>query len=61
MSEQMQMASLTARVHTYVSSDLGILANAYVIETRDGIVAVDALSQLADAVASELAEADGNV
>lgn len=49
MSEQMQMDLLTSRVHTYVSSEFGILANAYLIETGDGIVAVDATLTVADA------------
>jgi glyoxylase-like metal-dependent hydrolase (beta-lactamase superfamily II) len=43
------MDLLTSRVHTYVSSEFGILANAYLIETGDGIVAVDATLTVSDA------------
>jgi glyoxylase-like metal-dependent hydrolase (beta-lactamase superfamily II) len=41
--------SFTARVHTYVSSELGIFANPYLIETAEGLVAVDATLTVSDA------------
>jgi glyoxylase-like metal-dependent hydrolase (beta-lactamase superfamily II) len=44
-----EYSPLMARIHTYVSSALGILANAYLIETRDGVVAIDATLTVSDA------------
>ncbi|HEY3042223.1 MAG TPA: MBL fold metallo-hydrolase [Pyrinomonadaceae bacterium] len=50
MSSTVQEYSpLMARIHTYVSSELGILANAYLIETSDGVVAIDATLTVSDA------------
>jgi hypothetical protein len=50
MSSQVQrQAKLTARVHTYASSEGGILANAYLIETSEGVVAIDATLTVSDA------------
>jgi len=50
MSSQVQrQVELTARVHTYASSEGGILANAYLIETNDGVVAIDATLTVSDA------------
>jgi glyoxylase-like metal-dependent hydrolase (beta-lactamase superfamily II) len=42
---------LSDRVRTHVSSEAGILANAYLIETGDGVVAVDATLTVSDAKA----------
>jgi glyoxylase-like metal-dependent hydrolase (beta-lactamase superfamily II) len=50
MSSQVQrQAKLTACVHTYASSEGGILANAYLIETSEGVVAIDATLTVSDA------------
>jgi|SRR5215510_3681237 len=50
MSSQVKrQIELTARVHTYASSEGGILANAYLIETNDGVVALDATLTVSDA------------
>lgn len=38
-----------AHLHTYVSSEKGIFANAYLLETADGVVAVDATLTVSDA------------
>jgi len=44
-------ASLAERVHTYVSSEFGIFANAYLLETPDGVVAIDTTLTVSDAKA----------
>jgi len=48
-STAQEYSPLMSRIHTYVSSELGILANAYLIETRDGVVAIDATLTVSDA------------
>ena len=48
-STAQEYSPLMSRIHTYVSSELRILANAYLIETRDGVVAIDATLTVSDA------------
>ena len=50
MSSQVQeQTEITTRVHRYASGESGIRANAYLIETSAGVVAVDATLTVSDA------------
>src|SRR5262245_43687415 len=48
-SKTQEQRAITARVHTYASGESGIRANAYLIETSTGVVAVDATLTASDA------------